>query len=81
MRPDARIIALLHERIAIAARIGKIKSVEKINIKQDVFWKHASQKRKAEAAKTTLNPVFVKELFEIIHKESIRVQEQIKKEA
>src|ERR1035438_3676968 len=80
MHLDARLISLLDQRITIAVEIGKIKRIEKIKIRQSVFLNSASKKRKAAVAGTKLNPVFMKNLFEAIHKESIKIQQQVKRE-
>lgn len=77
---DNKIIALLSERTEISEGIGMLKFHHNIEIKQDEYWEQASKMRKQLIGHIRLSDDFVNNIFQLIQKQSIRVQEDVSKE-
>ena len=74
---DSELIRLLAERMNLSSEIGKLKFENQLNIEQNDFWSESSLKRKELSLQYQLNPDFTEELFSLIHKESINIQEKL----
>ena len=72
---DSEFIRLLGSRMEISLKIAELKFNNKINIEQNDFWNESSDKRGKIAESLELDKDFIKEVFELIQKESIRNQE------
>lgn len=71
---DEAIIVLLAERMTISRTIGSHKKELKLKIKQPDQWEKASEARSLLASEYHVDEKLVKDLFERIHKESIKKQ-------
>lgn len=71
---DEAIIVLLAERMTISRTIGSHKKELKLKIKQPDQWEKASEARSLLANEYHVDDKLVKDLFERIHKESIKKQ-------
>lgn len=74
---DDTIIRALRDRMQVSREIAKIKKDEKIIIYQADRWQKVLDNVLENAKKSDLNVAFVKELYEIIHQESIKEQDLI----
>lgn len=77
---DYKLIALLGERAELSEGIGMLKFHHKIDIKQDEYWEMATEMRKQFIVHARLNSEFVNNIFQLIQKQSIRIQEDVSKE-
>lgn len=73
---DKAMIALLSKRMHLSGQIGRLKSMHRIEVKQDDFWADSCAKRSSIAIENSVSPDMVAELFELIHQYSISIQEQ-----
>lgn len=71
---DFEIIKLLIERMKLAERIGEIKSIYQIPVFQPERWQEILSTRPAWAEQSGLTPNFIEKIWEIIHNESINIQ-------
>ena len=68
---DAQMFELLAKRMEIVKEIGEYKNNHNISIFQLSRWKNIMQSRTEFGQKIGLNKVFIKQLLQLIHKESI----------
>lgn len=71
---DKKIISLLSDRMKVSQNIGLIKKENSIDIIQNNRWKNITDNIEKMSIDKELNPVFVSEIYELIHKESINNQ-------
>lgn len=71
---DEQLLGLLQQRMHISREIAKTKTQHQISIVQIQRWEHLLTARMKSAQDMGLNAQFIKEIFEKIHAESIRVQ-------
>jgi chorismate mutase len=71
---DFRLMELLGERMEISRMIGREKKKNKISILQPIRWKHIVESRTEAGEKMNLSRAFTFDLFQKIHRESIRNQ-------
>lgn len=76
---DQDLIKLLGQRMEAARAIGIYKMDHKMEVLQSNRFNEVLQKAIAAGATAGLSEAFIKELYEDIHKESIRQQEALKK--
>jgi 4-amino-4-deoxychorismate mutase len=76
---DNQIIKLLGERMEAARAIGIYKQAHHMEVLQSARFNEVLEKAIAEGKQQGLSEEFVKALYEDIHKESIRQQEELKK--
>lgn len=76
-RIDRKLIDLLKDRFDHSAIIGRIKTERGIPVLQSGRWDEILSSRKEYAIKTGLSPEFTEEFLQLVHKESIRIQEEI----
>lgn len=72
---DEEIIVLLAERMTISRSIGELKREQKIKIEQPNQWRSASEHRMMTAKEYHVDQDLLKDIFDRIHKESIKQQE------
>lgn len=78
---DKDLIQNLMKRMRVSAQIGQLKSENNITILQSERWAEIFQTRKELARQIHLNPELVYEIFKLIHRESIRIQNKVMKSA
>ena len=74
---DTQLIELLGKRMEVADQIGACKKENNIAILQPTRWEHISSNRRDAGADVGLGEDFVKGLYDCIHKESIRHQQEV----
>ena len=74
---DDDLIRLLEQRIQLVHDIAKIKALQNMTIVQPKRWEEKLQQQMSYAKKLGISEDFIKELFEKIHAESVRIQETL----
>lgn len=77
---DNTIIDALAKRMHLSQSIAKIKQEENMTVFQHSRWQEVLNRIISQAQNHSLNDTFVKEIYEIIHQESIKVQNNILKD-
>ncbi len=77
---DAELLHVLSRRMEIIHSIGDYKKEKEITILQLKRWRNLIHDRIQMGKEQGLDPVFLKEILTIVHKESIRLQSEIFKE-
>jgi chorismate mutase len=77
---DAKLIGLLNERALISKEIGDFKIKNNIEIYQTDYWQKAQLIRNNVIATTCLNDKITNDIFELIHQQSLLIQEDILKQ-
>ena len=76
-RLDKQLIDLLTERFLYSRKIGEIKGREGISVLQSERWDRIMSSRKEYAVKAGLPEIFTEEILQLIHAESIRIQQEM----
>lgn len=76
-RIDHYLIQILKERTEMVKLIGEYKRENNLTILQNNHWDRVIQNRLQSAIQNELNTDFVKAIFDVVHKESIRLQNGI----
>lgn len=76
-RVDEQILQMLAERLAVSKKIASVKERGNMAVFQPKRWDWVLQQRMELASQMGLDAEFVKELFEKIHTESVRTQQEI----
>jgi chorismate mutase len=71
---DAQLLDILAERMQVVREIGRQKQAHNISILQIERWKQIFNSRTAQAEPKNLSVLFIAELLQAIHKESISQQ-------
>lgn len=71
---DHELLRLLAQRMELSRQIAAVKHKSQMTVYQSKRWNAVLDDRLQLASQLNLNPDFIKELLEIIHSESIRVQ-------
>jgi chorismate mutase len=74
---DNKLIELLSERINVSTKIAQIKKESNISVLQVNRWKKLLSDRIEYSNTKGISEEFIKEIFELIHEESVRVQDEI----
>ncbi len=74
---DKEIIDVLASRMNIAKQIGEYKRENNVTTLQMNRWEYLLQDRVNKASSLDLNDDFIREVFQTIHKESIKLQNEI----
>lgn len=74
---DKDLLELLAKRMTVSEKIGEYKRDNSITILQVSHWKTLVESCVANGKQIGLSPEFVKELYHLIHDESIRIQTEI----
>ena len=77
---DNKIIELLNQRASISKEIGLFKVKNNIEIYQNNFWEKAQIVRSKIVESTILNKVLTNQIFDLIHQQSLLIQEDILKQ-
>ena len=75
-RIDRELVEILAERMAVVEKLGEFKRQNNVTILQMERWKEIFETRPAWAKKLGVSAEFVSKLYEQIHLESIRKQEE-----
>lgn len=73
---DKKIVILLAKRTSLSKEIALIKKLNKENVLQPEVWNEQLKKRLEENRILNIDSNFLKQLFNIIHTESVRIQNQ-----
>ncbi|MDQ1355054.1 MAG: chorismate mutase [Acidobacteriota bacterium] len=74
---DHQILALLAQRMDNSKKIASLKMKNDISIFQPIRWEEVISTRIKEGAEKSLTEDFISLLYQFIHEESIRLQEQV----
>lgn len=74
---DDRLFQLLKERMQISKDVGVFKSKNNLTILQEEHWKKVIENRLSHADDYGLSSVFIREIMDAIHQESIRHQVKV----
>lgn len=74
---DERILELLGKRNKIAKKIGEIKKENNKSILDKKRWGDLLEKNLIKAEKLGLSKTFIKDLFKLIHQNSLKLQKDI----
>ncbi len=74
---DDELVDLLARRMVIAKKIGKYKKDNHVTILQIRRWKKILQTQTKHGKMVGFDPEFIKQLFNLIHDESIKVQTEV----
>jgi chorismate mutase len=74
---DNKIIELLNQRALISKEIGILKVNNGIEIYQNNFWEKAQLIRSKTIESTILNDKISNQIFDLIHQQSLLIQEEI----
>jgi chorismate mutase len=74
---DSKIIELLNQRALISKEIGIVKAENNIEIFQHDFWEKAQLVRSKTIESTILNDKISNQIFDLIHQQSLLIQEEI----
>ncbi|PLX15223.1 MAG: 3-deoxy-7-phosphoheptulonate synthase [Salinivirgaceae bacterium] len=78
---DSQILELLSQRMNATMKIGRYKSKHNIAAFQLKRWKNIIRSRIETGSTLGLDPEFVKKMLQSVHKESIRVQNEVMKKS
>lgn len=73
---DKDVLRLMSARFEVARQIARVKEEDNLAVFQPKRWDTVLRQRMEAAERQGVDPAFVKALFEKIHAESVRVQEQ-----
>lgn len=71
---DSHLLMVLHERTRLARRMARVKKQLNLPAEQITVWQANLDRRFEENKRMALNKKFLKDVFELLHKESIRIQ-------
>jgi chorismate mutase len=74
---DERILDLLTARMTLSEEVGKFKKENNITVLQQEHWAQLINSRLAKASDYNLTQIFIRQLMDAIHQESIRHQVKI----
>ena len=77
---DHQILELLARRMSLVEQIGALKKENDITILQIRRWKAIYKDRMLKGEDLSLNPAFLKSMLELVHRESIDIQNRIMNE-
>ena len=73
---DADLIKLIGERMQVAEKIGECKKEKSVTVLQPSRWEEILKSRVDQAAKYNLSPSFMTKIYQYIHEEAVRHQEE-----
>lgn len=74
---DNKLIELLSERMDVSNKIAQIKKKSNVSVLQMNRWNKVLSDRMEYAKTKEISEGFIKEIFELIHKESVKLQDEI----
>lgn len=72
---DKNILVLLGARAQLSKRMAKLKISEQIEVKQEAVWQQNLANRMKENLNVKIDSKYLEKIFEVIHEESIRIQQ------
>ncbi|MCX6190579.1 MAG: chorismate mutase [Bacteroidetes bacterium] len=73
---DKSILILLHQRMELSIKMSLLKKQNSLPVLDLIQWNKQSKNRFRENEKFGINPDFIQSVFNLIHEESIRIQNQ-----
>ena len=73
---DTNLIKLIGKRMQVVEKIGKCKKQQKVTVLQPSRWEEILKSRVDEAGKYNLSPEFMTKIYQYIHEEAVRHQEE-----
>lgn len=73
---DKSILILLHQRMELSIKMSLLKKQNSLPVLDLNQWNKQSKNRLLENEKFGINPDFIQSVFNLIHEESIRIQNQ-----
>ena len=74
---DDRLFEILESRMKLSEELGAFKQAHNITILKEEQWKKVVSERLASIDPAVMSPVFIRNLLDVIHQESIRHQNKI----
>lgn len=74
---DKKLIDLLASRFSFSIRIGELKEKKGIPILQSTRWDDILSSRQEYAIKAGLSEVFTRDFLQLVHNESLRIQQEV----
>lgn len=74
---DKQLLSLLAQRSQLSQEMGELKAELQLNTLQPAIWEAHLANRLAENMIFQLDVVFLHKIFNLIHEESLRIQNQI----
>lgn len=71
---DRELLQTLARRMGLSRQMAEVKRSQQMSVYQPKRWEEVLRNRMSQADAIGLDPVFVKEIFEKIHGESVRIQ-------
>lgn len=75
---DDSIIKLLAERLRVVVKVGRYKKQRGITPLASARWKQVLTSKMAKAKSLGINPQLVKKIYNLIHAEALKIEENIK---
>jgi chorismate mutase len=73
---DDELIALIHTRMRVAEKIGELKRENNVTVLQTNRWGEILERMVKKSSQTNLSEEFIRSLMELLHVESIRIQNE-----
>ena len=73
---DSDLIELIGKRMKVVEKIGEYKKEQSVTVLQPSRWEEILKSRVDEAAKYNLSPAFMTKIYQYIHEEAVRHQEE-----
>lgn len=71
---DKQLITLLHERMVVVENVGEFKKINNIEPLDEARWLEVLMNRVSIAKEMGLSEELIKEIWEAIHKEALRIE-------
>lgn len=76
-RIDSQVLDLIKKRFEIVSKIGRLKQLLKIQSLQEERRRKVLALWRERAVQLSIDPAFTEKLYELIHDESLRIQDSI----
>lgn len=73
---DKNLLVLLAARVQLSKKIARLKKQNNLAIEQPDVWKDRFDSRLKESEELQIDKTYLKNVFDLIHQESIRIQKQ-----
>lgn len=74
-KTDEHLLKILAKRVKIVKKIGKYKKERQMKPLDKIRWQQVLEKNSAKSENLNLSKKFIKEVFSIIHKYSLEIQQ------
>lgn len=71
---DKNLLILLAARVQLSKKIARLKKQNNLDIEQPAVWKERFDSRLKESEELQIDITYLKNIFDLIHQESIRIQ-------